>query len=79
MTPAAPPRYRIVLVLRNGRRKPMKAVDIENTINAKDTDFGRFGLRLHPSRVPLVQAVGDQIELLPADDMDNCESGYCHT
>ena len=27
MTPtAAPPRYRIVLVLRNGRRKPMKAV-----------------------------------------------------
>ena len=54
-----------------------KAVDIENTINAKGTDFGRFGLRLHPSRVPLAQAVGDQIELLPADDMDNCESGYC--
>lgn len=56
-----------------------KAVEIENTINAKDTDFGRYGLRLHPSRVPLAQAVGDQIELLPADDMENCESGYCHT
>ena len=56
-----------------------KAVEIENTINAKDTDFGRYGLRLHPARVPLAQAVGDQIELLPADDMENCESGYCHT
>jgi hypothetical protein len=51
------------------------AVQIEKRINGKKLD--QQPVYLHPSRVPLDQAVGDQIPMPFWDEMSVCESGYC--
>ncbi len=56
-----------------------KAVAIENHINDKRGAIGKDAVRLHPSNTPLSGAVGDQLTMWRDDDMENCESGYCHT
>lgn len=67
-----------------------KAVEVERLINSKRNAIGTDYVYLHPSVTPLENAVAVQLPLFPEvkpkllpqsvpdDEMDMCESGYCH-
>lgn len=57
----------------------LKAVELEHHINSKRDAIGRDTVYLHASCTPLENAVASQPMLFPDDEMDMCESGYCHT
>jgi len=53
-----------------------QAIELEDRINDKRNAFGRDRVYLHPSLVPLDQAVGLQYSLF---EDEPCDSGYCFT
>lgn len=62
------------------REKPKlfkQAVALEKMLNAKRSLLGRDPCYLHPARVSIDQAVGNQLPMFPDWKQDNCESGYC--
>lgn len=58
-----------------------KAVQLDEMVRTKRLiNKNSDACFLHPARVPLSQAVGEQPLLIPYDDTtDTCESGYCMT
>lgn len=54
-----------------------QAVEIEKHMNEKVGKTGREAFYLHPSLMPLDQAVGDQLPLWADETLDACETGYC--